>query len=60
MGAVFTIDDLEIFVQDDLTGFEMERSVGESERDFQQAKAMYSLLFSTVRLAVNGSGRGHN
>jgi hypothetical protein len=59
MGAVVTIGDLEIFLPKELTDFELERGVGEPEKDFQRARAMYTLLFSAARLAASRSGREH-
>jgi hypothetical protein len=44
-GTIVTIGDLEIFLPEDATALELERTAGESDESFQDAKEMYSLLF---------------
>jgi hypothetical protein len=53
MQGIVTIGDLEIFLTGDLTDFEMERAAGESDKDFQEAKRMYDLLFSAARFLLS-------
>jgi hypothetical protein len=55
MQGIVTIGDLEIFLPEDVTDFELERAVDESDEDFQAAKEMYDLLFSASRLLLNPS-----
>jgi hypothetical protein len=48
MGANVMIGDMEIFIPEDLSGFEMERAAGESDEAFQAAREMYDLIFSAA------------
>jgi hypothetical protein len=56
-GTIVTIGDLEIFLPEDATALELERTAGESDESFQDAKEMYSLLFSAARLLLKRSGK---
>lgn len=42
------VGDLELFVPADIAEYEMERAVGESDRDFEAAKEMYGALFKAA------------
>jgi hypothetical protein len=53
--GIVKVGDLEMFLPGDLTDFEMERAAGESDKDFQEAREMYSLLFWAARLLLNRS-----
>ena len=52
---IVTIGHLEICLPGDLTDFELERAMGESDDDFRQFRELYDLLFSAVRSRVNRS-----
>jgi hypothetical protein len=54
---IVAIGDLEIYLPEDLTNFELECATGESDKEFQEAEQMYDLLFSATRVLLNRSGK---